>query len=537
MSEEDAPVLRPAIKKGQGVTDAERFLANLSEKSFLDLWSYPNVYRNQHGPGISTGKELCDLLVICHPHVIIFSEKTIRWPDKPIEVAWARWFRKAVLESVEQIRGSERWLRNFPDRVFLDAKCLERFPLDIDIESLVFHRIIVAQGSIEALQRELGFQFLGLRVNPKIVGSDHIDPTSDRYEPFSVGDIDPAEPFVHVFDEETLRIIMRELDTITDFVEYLKKKENFVRSGRLDRAASEADLLAYYAIRINGEGDHDFAPPDGGEWVEGQTVEIEAGQYAALVTDPRYLAKKMDEEGSYGWDRLIQHFSGHLMNGSSLVPDGQEFDLKKSETALRHMALVRRFVRRSHSDAIRGALDKGRQTDRFFRLMMAMENSKENETAFFIMTLKRPARFGGVKGYGQYRVARSNMAAEYAKAVLMKYPYLQRIVGIALEPPGQKRGASEDMVYVEQREWTQPERDENAENCKKLNILQGVIAPRRIHKDEYPDKEFIQLKLGDRDFVFVEPDEFDGEAAQAKPANVGNRKQRRRAASKAKRNR
>jgi hypothetical protein len=62
-----------ATYKSEGLTESERYLANLCEKSFLSLWSYPNVFRDQgRNEGKGDGKELCDLLVVFDRDVIIF---------------------------------------------------------------------------------------------------------------------------------------------------------------------------------------------------------------------------------------------------------------------------------------------------------------------------------------------------------------------------------------------------------------------------------------------------------------------------------
>src|SRR5208282_3010655 len=104
-----------------------RYLARLADVTFLELWSYPNTFRHKlSGPG-ATGKELADLLVICGEDIIIFSVKFIGWPSSDdVNLCWSRWYRRAVEKSVDQIRGAERWLRQFPSRVFLDAACTER---------------------------------------------------------------------------------------------------------------------------------------------------------------------------------------------------------------------------------------------------------------------------------------------------------------------------------------------------------------------------------------------------------------------------
>ena len=50
---------------------------------------------------------------------------------------------------------------------------------------------------------------------------------------FQLGDINPGRCFVHVFNEVTLDIIMKKLDTISDFITYLDKKADFIRSEKL----------------------------------------------------------------------------------------------------------------------------------------------------------------------------------------------------------------------------------------------------------------------------------------------------------------
>ena len=68
------------IQKSTGTTSSERLLACLSEKTFLGLWSYPNLYRDQ-GAGGRDGKEVCDLLVVCVNDVVVFSDKYCEFPD------------------------------------------------------------------------------------------------------------------------------------------------------------------------------------------------------------------------------------------------------------------------------------------------------------------------------------------------------------------------------------------------------------------------------------------------------------------------
>ena len=57
------------IIKSNGITEGEKLVAELCEKSFLKLWSYANLYKEP-------GKELCDNFILFGNTIILISEKT-----------------------------------------------------------------------------------------------------------------------------------------------------------------------------------------------------------------------------------------------------------------------------------------------------------------------------------------------------------------------------------------------------------------------------------------------------------------------------
>ncbi len=58
------------IIRGAATTPSERYLAKLADKTFLNLWSYPNLFIDKKDGGKGNGKELCDLLVVCGDDII-----------------------------------------------------------------------------------------------------------------------------------------------------------------------------------------------------------------------------------------------------------------------------------------------------------------------------------------------------------------------------------------------------------------------------------------------------------------------------------
>ena len=479
---------RQSVPKAEGVTESERYLARVAEKSFLNLWSYPSPFRDQQQSGRGDGKELCDLLVVCGRYIVIFSEKTIAWPNGNVTVAWCRWAKRAVRDAAKQAKGSERWITEFPDRIFLDRRCETPFPINLPSpDERIIHRVVVARGAAAACREHVPGSSGSLIVNPRITGEQHWSGTPEAIEPFCVGDVDPAGSFVHVVNETSLEVMMRELDTIRDFTDYLEKKALFVRSSRLSRAHGEENMIAYYAIRINERGEHDFVPQGQSPDQADAPIEIDGTHYVRMATDPRYLAKKQADEISYLWDSLIEAFTTHMLGGTSITLGEYAFDLRRNELGVRYMALERRFFRRSHGEAVRGALRRGMTTDIFFRMMMASANQRECETAFFVITFRWVRSKFASDSYEEYRLARTNHAHIYANGILERFHHLKRVIGISREPPGHKHGVSEDMIYAEQADWTDEQRAAIRQDCERLGILGNAMRVRPWTDEEYPD--------------------------------------------------
>jgi hypothetical protein len=197
----------PAVYRAEGGTSTERYLKRLCERSFLSLWSYPSVFRDQKQHQKGDGKELCDLLVLFGNDVLIFSDKSCSFPRSPdLRLDWSRWFRKAVLKSAEQVWGAERWLREHPDRIFLDRACTQPFPLKIPSpEKLRVHRIVVAHNVAERCAEFFHGSSGTLMFDSGLVGEDHYK-DANLCEPFCVGWLDDQKGFVHVLDDTSLAV-------------------------------------------------------------------------------------------------------------------------------------------------------------------------------------------------------------------------------------------------------------------------------------------------------------------------------------------
>ena len=480
---------RPVVIRNVGTTASERYLAMLGERSFLNLWSYPSPFIDKRAGGKGDGKELCDLLVVCGDHVLIFSDKTIAWPGGDDEqLSWKRWYRRAIAKSAEQIRGAERWINTYSDRIFLDRLCTQPLPIRMPPpERRKVHGIVVALGAGDACKEFFGEGIGSLMIAPWIVGDAHWK--ADSVTPFAIGDVDRSGSFIHVLDDASLDIVLRELDTITDLTSYLTKKESLIRSEKLMLAAGEEDLVAYYMTHINAQGEHDFTKPDGTDLGPNDKIGLQNGFYDDLIQNPQYVAKKTADRNSYVWDHLIEAFTTHMLDGTTIVPDGHSFDLAEHEQGVRHMALVPRHMRRMLGDAILEAMKKGATVDRFTRAFLPDPMEIDQGTGYYFMTLSTP-KFELDGGYEKYRTVRLDMLEVYALMFLRRYPQLERIVGVATEPPSGDRtqGSSEDLIVVEVPQWTPELLADLEERAKVFNIAQpGNYTEYAVKGNEFPE--------------------------------------------------
>lgn len=320
----------PVVRQSGG-TSTERYLSRLCDRTFLSLWSYPAVFRDQGKPG-GDGKEVCDLLVVFGDDVIIFSDKECSIPNSGnLDKDWSRWFRRAVQHSAEQVWGAERWIRTFPDRLFLDRACTQRLPLAIDPTRVRFHRMVVAHDAAQRCRDVLGGSG-SLAILAALKGKCHYEGplpfnasrlASDsslgrfgcegtRY-PFAVGDIDPDRGFVHVLNDASLDVVLGTLDTAADFIHYLTKKEAAIRSGSFLFAGGEEDLLGYYFQECDEGGEHDFMFPAD----TNRVMCIPEGEWAAFTASEQWSTFKSANKVSYLWDQMIEVFNGGILDGTS----------------------------------------------------------------------------------------------------------------------------------------------------------------------------------------------------------------------------
>lgn len=448
------------IPKQFGNTPSERYLANLCEHTFLSLWSYPNLYRDQRATNKTEGKELCDLLVIFDNHILVFSVKHCNFPNKgTLETDWRRWLDRAVLKSVKQVNGAARWIKSYPDRIFLDRACTQRFPVEIPpSEEIIFHRIVVALGSARSCAEHLG-------------GSGSLMLANDNdtsIQPFLIGKI--GEEFIHVFDDTSLEIVLGTLDTISDFVPYLAKKEELFTFGPFVFAAGEEELLGQYLLSTDSNNQHYFFSKD--DLSQFSCINIPEGHWQSFLDSPQRKEQREANKVSYVWDDLIERFNSHLLNDTLYYSSSH--DLSEAEKVYRFLAREKRTRRRVLG---RSLFEMIATTPRNMRRCRVLWPSDEGDPYYIFLLLPRPENVP----YSEYCKVRRKYLEAYCKVAKLDIPDAELFVGVATES-GNSESRSEDLLFLDLTTWDKSSQEEAIALREDLGLLTDY---QKHHSTEY----------------------------------------------------
>lgn len=385
----------------EGLTPSEKFVNKLCTLSFLKLWTHPN-------PKGKKDKELCDCLIVCGVHIVIVSVKEIKYKNTGSEVGYNRWIKKAIEKSANQIYGAEHWLRNTDTVKRHDGRIIKLPPNT----QRIYHRISVSLGSKGQVSMKYG---------------------------------DLKNGFIHVCDERSTEILFKELDTISDFTNFLQAIENLLNKTKLifDGGGIE-DLIALYLLNNNLFNIN--------ENNEKPNLMILANDiWNGFANSQEYKDRLLDFKSSYIWDELIEYYSKDLLSGE--IFDFYNQKATDNDWAIMAMALQPRGHRAVLIDAFIELLDNDKIAS---RILQGYDN-----TIFVFLEGKHSDR--------EHRRKELLLRCCIVSVNLEN----KTIVGIARDKL-EGNGCSSDLVYIENRSWAQKEINRYKKLSKELNYFKSI---------------------------------------------------------------
>lgn len=379
---------------------AEQFVQELAKKSFLEDWCYNN-------PLLPNGKEWCDLLVVYDSVAIIWQIKDLKIDDQ------GKYKLSEVQKNIRQaVTAKNRMFRKeFVIELENPRRGKELFQSQ-NIEEVYLISALLGEG-------EDFFSFI------------------EEYK----GNL------IHIFTRDFTEIILNELNTIEDFIDYFRKKEELISwKKNIIITGGEEELLAYYLMN---ERSFDIFKEPG-------MLTFTEGIWDELQQRPEYVAKKKEDEISYLWDSIID--SAHLSNG-------------EYEVVARELARTNRFNRRVLSKAFYEAhvLAHNEQIKNSFRRIVPFDGV----TYCFLFYDKTED--------SDYRQKLLGSICFVARGIFSDN---DQVIGIATEMKI-SNFLSYDFCLLEIPDWT----EENQREMERIQQELGIFTnyrQKRMREDEYP---------------------------------------------------
>lgn len=452
------------VVKAKGVTPTERLLAQLCERSFLRLWSYPNPVKEDK-------KELCDILAVFDNHLFIFFDRksdALTKKTKDPLIQWNRWKKEVIDAQTKTANGAERYIRSGRG-IFLDAELTEPFPLDFDHKKAVIHKLIIAHGAKEACEAFSDDNVYGS------LGVIYANGVPALPFPFMVH-MDKDNP-VHVLDSHNLPIVFSELDTFYDFRSYLDAKVEAIKKYEFLSYCGEEDLLAHYFRNFDETLNRHFI----GSSEQGiNGVHVGEGEWKNFIELEAYKNKKAADKVSYHWDKLIQVTCQNALDGTI----GGSSPLR-GRSAVQEMAKEPRFHRRELSARMLQSMENFPDSDQRIVRNLSFMPSFYRDKGYVFLQLK----VDGITDYeNDYRPKRKALLEVACGAAKNKFDNLKTVVGVAIDAPKYAERNSEDFILMDCADWTDEQRGCYEKANEGLGFFKtGVVEKRTVA--EFPSME------------------------------------------------
>jgi hypothetical protein len=240
-------------------------------------------------------------------------------------------------------------------------------PLEIPpTDRIRVHRIVVAHNVSERCAAYFSRGTSGTLVfDSGICGEEHYADIP-KCRAFEVDWINANRGFVHVLDDMSLELLLGIRDTITDFCNYLRWKEELLQSARTRALrlmyCGEEDLLADYLMVLK-DGKYGFTIPD-----NLNAFFLPEGDWSMFESSAPHAAQLEADKISYVWDDLIETFNRNILGGTSYGRAPRP--IADRDKIMRFLAREPRVRRRMLADALLGLVEKTKPTQRGTRVIL-----------------------------------------------------------------------------------------------------------------------------------------------------------------------
>jgi hypothetical protein len=239
----------------------------------------------------------------------------------------------------------------------------------------------------------------------------------------------------------------------------------------------EEDLVAHYFLNFDPESkSYMIGPKEGGY----DFVMIGEGEWRDFVNSDAYRRRKADNQISYAWDRLIQRTGHNALTGTL----SGNSDVFRGKSAIHEMAKEPRLSRRALSEIVATSIKDFPDNAKGIMRKLSFMPSYYPGTAYVFLQLfhENPGDYET-----EYRPIRRSMLEFACGAAKLKFSYLNKVIGIAIDAPKYSRMNSEDFIVLNCENWSKEDQDYYEKANKELGFFQtSALREHRKHVTEFP---------------------------------------------------
>ena len=305
---------------------------------------------------------------------------------------------------------------------------------------------------------------------------------------FSIGYINEYKKFVHILNDFSLNLLMKELDTAPDFINYLTRKEDLFKKTNVV-AFGEEDMLAQYLSITDDNGIHNFIDKNNNDFFykgnsEHNLIIFENGAWENIINNIQYLNKKKADKISYAWDYLLEKSIKHYMSGTQLYKNeltNMNEDMQMFTILSSFNRFERRYIAKSIITFVK-MIGKGERGTRQILL--------NNNIILLIAIIPRDIT-RDITDEKVFREKRRNLLEKYVIASKIEHMSINKFIGLAIESIDSPN-ESEDFMYLDTADWN----DDDIKKAKEIknSLIQANLLKERNVKmaqvEEYPTINF-----------------------------------------------
>ena len=277
----------------------------------------------------------------------------------------------------------------------------------------------------------------------------------------------PGRTFIHYLEESGLELLLEELCTPSDFIDYLESKEEAVAKRGLKVSLGEEETLAYYLL---GDGKFGFGQILRPDIANGHPFAIPEGHWLDFRGSVLYALRYSRKKNARRWGELVARFSDSVIEAN--VGEGAHLPLLNHAQCIEVLASENVYSSGMLAELL---FEKFSEVPEFGRSARLAPSLMKPERLYLFVFFPWDEDY---KSYEEYRDERLICMTLYALVARYKFPRFEELLVLGAATRGTP--ASETIFVVDNTVPLTAEERVSAQKIMKEEDILNDTSERRV---------------------------------------------------------